>query len=432
MANDERTGPIFQEMFGKGGAGDERLGEAAPEENDEFSPPLHRMHEQRMVRSAGQMAIGCRMPAPIPVANAGPGTPVFSSSDGRGSGVSRAALLLTCAIVIGGVAVYNGNVGEPEAGPPPSAGTETKQPDVDTTAEIPTAPQVQALAISQAPVGATRGTVDAGRSDGPGSGFIRIAQKDAPGLNVSNVFGPAGKPIRVPVSLTGTRPEDYSFLMFRGLPTEVTLSAGFRLKESWAVSLRDLENLTLETPSEFQGAFNLEVLLVKGRDTPAESRVITVEIVPQDLQIPPATTASNQPAAPGPQVLTAAPRTVDPAEKPVDRVVRPVPKPAPSANRAPAPARPASQEEETMMRRANALLDRKDVMSARLVLEHLANNGSARAAFTMGKTYDPAYLRTLDVAGLIPDIDKAREWYRRAADLGDSEAASRLGALANR
>src|ERR1700754_350082 len=101
-----------------------------------------------------------------------------------------------------------------------------------------------------------------------------MGQGAASARSASNVFGPAGKPIRLPVSLNGARNDEYSFLMFRGMPAKITMSAGFRLKESWAVSLRDLDDLKIETPADFQGSFNLEILLIKGRDTPVESKVV--------------------------------------------------------------------------------------------------------------------------------------------------------------
>ena len=248
---------------------------------------------------------------------------------------------------------------------------------LDITGALPQTRPVQAFAISPAPM-----TSIARFADQIPSGLIRVAQKNASGLEVDNIFGPAGKPIRIPVSLSGSRAEEYSFLMFRGLPPKVTLSAGFRLKESWAVSLRDLDNLTLATPAEFQGSFNLEVLLIKGRDTPAESKVISVEIVPQDLQLP-STSSLGQP---GPQVLTAAPRTPD-AERPAATTKRG------QVRRALIPA----SEEQSMMQRADALLQNNDVSSARLLFEHLAKNGSAKAALAMGKTYDPAFFRNIEV-----------------------------------
>ena len=444
MAKGDGNGPSVEDLLGKGcieellgkskvpgEIGPDPLGGAMirPAVAVEFvsiSPPLHRLHETRLVRNAGHMAIGMKMAVPLHLtedADTAFLQDVASAATAEKRarrGLPRTAVAFACAVALGSTTALTGilaprgpaGVWQPQQGKGPSS--------VDVTAALPQAEPVQALAISVGQVANLTPTV-ANLSNHVPSGIIRIAQKDAPGLEVSNIFGPAGKPIRIPVNLTGGRAEEYSFLMFRGLPPKVTLSAGFRLKESWAVSLRDLDNLTLETPAEFQGAFNLEVLLIKGRDTPAESRVISVEIVSQDVGVP-ATSAITQ-SAPGPQVLTAAPRTPDAERPPVTKRSQQQPQARLTM--------PAS-EEQAMMQRAEGLLRNKDVASARLLFEHLAKNGSAKAALAMGKTFDPAFFRTIEAAGLKPDVEKARDWYNQAADLGDQEAPSRLSALASR
>ena len=101
------------------------------------------------------------------------------------------------------------------------------------------------------------------------SGCAGIAGEDISGKPGSEI------PLRIEVAQSDT--EEYSFLMFRGLPADISLSAGFRLKDSWAVSLRDLANLALISPPEFDSRFQVEVLLIKGRNTPADSRVMNVE-----------------------------------------------------------------------------------------------------------------------------------------------------------
>ena len=423
-----------------------------------ISLPLHRMHEQRVVHRAGNMVVGFRMPTPdaidaqIPL-GIGHGTPVFSARTERGSGVSSAVLAFTCAFALAGAALLTEKLATSHKtasdtlGNDVALGTDVVSDTPSTHATLANATSAPAthekpihlmtassLSMTASNLSGAANTVVASLSPAimadnaaaSASGLIRIAQKDSAGLGVSNVFGPAGAPIRLPISLNGARPEDYSFLMVRGLPQDVTLSAGFRLREAWAVSLRDIDNLMLETPVQFQGVFKLEILLIKGRDTPGESRVITVEVVPADIRVPPSADA-RQPE-PGPQILTAAPRIIEPVERavPVERAAPPSVRPAPSKN---ASASISPQQEETMMKRAVGLMESKDLISARLLLEHLANNGSARAALAMGKTFDPVYLRTIGTSGLKPDTAKARQWYNRAAELGDTEAPSRLSGL---
>jgi len=441
MAKGEGNGPSIEEFLGNGleeflskGKSSGGMGQnpssgamtrpAVAAEFVSISPPLHRLHETRLVRNAGHMAVGMKMAVPLHFTqNADTVFPqdVVSAATERRTRrcLPRTAILVACAVALGSSTSLTGILATHVSVEVPQPAQGGGAASVDVTGALPQAQPVHALAISIGQTANLTPTV-ANLSNHLPSGIIRIAQKDAPGLEVSNIFGPAGKPVRVPVSLIGGRAEEYSFLMFRGLPPKVTLSAGFRLKESWAVSLRDLENLTIETPAEFQGAFNLEVLLIKGRDTPAESRVISVEIVSQDAQ-PPATASINQ-SAPGPQLLTAAPRTPDAERPPITK----------RSQQQQARLTMPAAEEQGMMQRAEALLRNKDVASARLLFEHLAKNGSAKAALAMGKTFDPAFFRTIEAAGLKPDVEKARDWYSQAADLGDQEAPSRLSALASR
>jgi len=60
------------------------------------------------------------------------------------------------------------------------------------------------------------------------------------------------------------------------------------------------------------------------------------------------------------------------------------------------------------------------------VLARAAGAGDARAALTLGGTFDPGFLAEKDVSGLAPDLDQARNWYKQAADLGSDEASQRL------
>jgi TPR repeat protein len=81
------------------------------------------------------------------------------------------------------------------------------------------------------------------------------------------------------------------------------------------------------------------------------------------------------------------------------------------------------------LERARALVKANDIAAARLIFTRLASNGIAEAAFELGQTYDPDFLRTIHVAGLEPDPELARQWYTRAAALGNADAQSRLATL---
>jgi hypothetical protein len=121
-------------------------------------------------------------------------------------------------------------------------------------------------------------------------------------------------------------------------------------------------------------------------------------------------------------------------------VARPAPPPPPATQVATVSVRadeaaPADRwaldtgEIERLVKRGEDYLAQGDIAAARLVLGRAAEARDARAALSLGATYDPAVLRQLRVLGFKPDIAQARAWYERAAGYGSSEAAARLAAL---
>src|SRR6516164_8655467 len=81
------------------------------------------------------------------------------------------------------------------------------------------------------------------------------------------------------------------------------------------------------------------------------------------------------------------------------------------------------------LQRARALMKANDIAAARLIFTRLATNGVVEAAFELGQTHDPDFLRTMHIAGLEPDLEVARRWYTKAAALGNADAQSRLATL---
>ena len=61
-----------------------------------------------------------------------------------------------------------------------------------------------------------------------------------------------------------------------------------------------------------------------------------------------------------------------------------------------------------------------------------ADAGDAQAANAMGATYDPDLFNTLQVRGMRPDVELARQWYMRAMDLGSKDSIERLERLKSR
>ncbi len=82
-----------------------------------------------------------------------------------------------------------------------------------------------------------------------------------------------------------------------------------------------------------------------------------------------------------------------------------------------------------LLRRGGALLEDGDVSGARLYYERAAEAGSGPGASGAGRTYDPAFLASIDARGLQGDAVRAIDWYRKAIALGDQGAAEPLRTL---
>lgn len=84
------------------------------------------------------------------------------------------------------------------------------------------------------------------------------------------------------------------------------------------------------------------------------------------------------------------------------------------------------------MERASYQLKHGDGEGGRAVFEVLANHGSPRGALALAETYDPAKLAQHTDWRLKSDVRVAREWYKRASELGSLAAYERLRDLDKR
>jgi cytoskeletal protein RodZ len=79
-----------------------------------------------------------------------------------------------------------------------------------------------------------------------------------------------------------------------------------------------------------------------------------------------------------------------------------------------------------LVSRGTDFLKAGDFASARLLLRRAAEAGSPSAALMLGTTFDPLFLPQL---GPTPDVEQARHWYEKAAELGADGALERLANL---
>jgi hypothetical protein len=85
-------------------------------------------------------------------------------------------------------------------------------------------------------------------------------------------------------------------------------------------------------------------------------------------------------------------------------------------------SRLSSGDAAVLLARGDALFVNGDLISARLFYERAANAGSGQAALRLGESYDPRFLEKTHLSAARGDMAAALSWYKRARDLGLSEA----------
>ncbi len=112
-----------------------------------------------------------------------------------------------------------------------------------------------------------------------------------------------------------------------------------------------------------------------------------------------------------------------PASSPPDPI-------APPATPGPPPLTPA--DIAALLARGDDFFRVGKVTAARLAYIQAAEAGDGRAAMRMGTSFDPAFLMQGYVRDTFGDPAEARSWYRRARELGMTEAERRLKRLDQR
>ena len=253
------------------------------------------------------------------------------------------------------------------------------------------------------------GLADANRS------FLRFIQSGGTDFVIGDISGLSGGPIPVAITLpadAATPGRGYTFLMFRGVPEGIAFSAGFRLRNNWAVSLTDAQQLSLTSQAAFQGAFSLEVFLYRSAEASPLTQSIRVEIR-ADKAPAPALAGGAATAGPSPQIANTAAFSAALPRLPPPLAISPV-------------------EERVMLTNGWGLVGNGNLASARFIFQDLAAKGSGAGAFALAQTYDPKFLKTVVVVGpQQANIGEARKWYRVAAEKGDRNAQERLKSMEN-
>jgi hypothetical protein len=292
-----------------------------------------------------------------------------------------------------------------------------------------------------------RRVASAGDAAQPAAGATPSETQIAPHLIVHDQQVFANDPL--PLYVTIDRSLANASLRVAGLASGTHLSAGSPVGDSgWTVPLDGLKNLFMYAPTDFVGVMHSAVDL-RGPDKKLidrrEVKLEWIERKKDPSRIGEPDTAAN-PAPPmvmgkqidlGKQASATNDPVVtpffakDPAKDPArDPVVNPVvtkdPIMSPVVVKDPLMSKETA---ESLMERGQDSLKSGDIVTARMLFGRLADAGVADAAFVAGQTYDSAYLAAHHVLGVAGDEAKAHEFYRRAVQLGSTDAAAHLAGV---
>ena len=90
----------------------------------------------------------------------------------------------------------------------------------------------------------------------------------------------------------------------------------------------------------------------------------------------------------------------------------------------------STDEVGALLARGDSLVVKGDIASARLFYERAAEAADGQAALRLAESYDPAFLARAHLSGARGDPLAAARWYRRARELGISDAEILLQTLA--
>lgn len=219
---------------------------------------------------------------------------------------------------------------------------------------------------------------------------ITLVGSGAAGCKIDDMSGPSGRRIGLGITILPESQGKSGTLFLGGLPEEVVLTAGSKVNSLWAIPVKDADQVAILAPASFTGRFGLRLQCIIGGQQFEDTARIEIEV--GSAETTRATVTTELP-----------PRVINEA---------------------------AALNSHPLMKQADDLVAVGDLARARLLYEHLAMKGSPRAAFSLGRTYDPIFLNSSSrVRGIAPDIELAARWYRLARDLGVTEASSRLYTL---
>ena len=237
--------------------------------------------------------------------------------------------------------------------------------------------------------------------------YLKVADRNDETARSYNVIVKSGEQVPMAIALA-EEDSDYRFLRIEDLPDDFALTAGLRSKSSWLVSRAEIEQLNITPPEGYSGKFVFRISFFHEAGTPPfRSAVMNVWVQSKDG---PANQSQNN-------------KNKDFIVDKVNVATPPQPLPPPENQLSP-------REQANLLERGDNFWQNGDIVSARLIYEEVAHMGNARGALAMAQSYDPSFLKELNLTESVqPDLDKARMWYEKANALGNQDALQQLRKL---
>ncbi len=256
-------------------------------------------------------------------------------------------------------------------------------PDPAGKAEIKAGATASAPPARTAPTSATASAFVASLSSIPAP--VTVGRQSVPRFRIDDISVPAGSAeIALPIGLdAGDGAVDNLRIVVADMPIGMSLNRGVRARDSsWTLRPEDLDGLRLTLPAT------------------ATSAQLTVSLVGDGIQI----------ARLNPMVSIDVPTDLKLSRGKND----------------------TEEKARGLFEKGEIRLGSGDVIGARMFFKKAADAGDAQAANAMGATYDPNLFSSMQVRGMRPDVELARQWYRRAMDLGSKDSLDRLDKLKSR
>lgn len=190
-----------------------------------------------------------------------------------------------------------------------------------------------------------------------------------------NAVSAKAVPLSINIPREALSSDKKMWLRVIGLPENLKFSAGVIVNGIWFIPSQDAQKLSLVLPDKYTGSFKLDFFLMRD-DRPVVSIV-------------------------GKQTINVGIREKNLVKKDTPKTVITISK----------------SEEKILLKRAEELMKLGTFAPARIIYEELANQGSAKGALELAKTYDPNLAKQNSVSGMEPDPVQARKWYKRAQEL---------------